>query len=422
MTVSIHSVFKKAFFAYFCFTFLNCEAQPRPAFVELTEADEPRCSFAKKEEMMLQNAAALEPFFEKLRAQRTQADRKVTVVHIGDSHILGNFLTRVVRERMQEEFGNAGRGLLFPYKLAGSNGPTDYEMTGKGAWRGDDANVVRENVPIGAAGFSLTSNSADAELKLRLKTDSANIARFTKITVFHPNDEASFDFEITDLERPENPKAMPVIDGAFLTSYYLDRATGWVSIKNSKNAPTQKSARIDGISIENELSGIVYHSIGVNGARFWHFENARDFARGIGELAPDLIILSCGTNEAQDSKMSAQVIKKQVGDLVKKLKNECGSPVFLLTTPADSYLRGKGFNPNMAEIRQGIVDFSMENGHAFWDLYDITGGKNSAERWKNAGLMSHDSVHYSRDGYAEQGRMLFWSMMKSYNDFVLMKP
>ncbi len=398
--------------------FSQCQNLPRPPEVALTAADSVRHSFVNLDANLLQNTAGLEPFFKKLYAQRTRGGQKISIVHIGDSHILGDFLTRVVRSRLQEEFGNAGRGLVFPYRAAGSHGPDDYVFEKTGSWSGEDLNTLKSGVDIGVSGFSLATASPTASLKLRLKTDSTDLGRLSKITIFHPNADHSFSFEITDDEHPQAEKAMPVIDGDWMTSYYFDRPTNELSIRPVRLNSSRKTARIDGISIENELSGVVYHVIGVNGARFWNYTNARDFAREVADLAPDLVILSMGTNEAQASDITSGLVKKQAADLVKVLSETCGNPPVLLTTPADSYLRGKGFNPYMARVSNGIRELAGEGGHAYWDLFSITGGENSAQNWRSAGLFSRDSVHYSREGYAVQGRLFFTALMQEYNSYV----
>lgn len=398
--------------------FSRCQSPPRPAKITLVASDSVRFSFLNKAENRLENSPFLDPVFQKMWEQRVKTGQKISIVHIGDSHILGDFLTRFMRERLQKEFGNAGRGLIFPYRQAGTNCPDDYIFEGKGGWSANDLNTQKDDVPVGLAGFSLTSNSPDGSLRLRLRTDSSDIMRLSKITIFHPNTEAAFDFEITDNDHPEAEKAMPVIDGDWFTSYYFDNPTGELTIKNVRKSPAQKSCRIDGICIENELSGIIYHAIGVNGARIDHFLNARFFTKQVADLNPDLIIISLGTNEAQNDDLSEIGIKKQLVELVGKFRESCGSPAFLLTTPADSYLRGKGFNPHMARISRGIVEAAKEVGVGYWDLFELAGGQNSAQNWRNAGLFSRDSVHYSQEGYRVQGRLFFQAMMQGYNEFV----
>jgi hypothetical protein len=108
-------------------------------------------------------------------------------------------------------------------------------------------------------------------------------------------------------------------------------------------------------------------------------------------------------------------------DLIDNLLEESPHALILLTTPADSYLHGKGFNPNMPDMSSVIRKFARDKGYAMWDLFNFTGGENSAVNWKNTGLLSSDSVHYSKAGYAAQGKLLYQSLVKGYNEYVLAK-
>ena len=66
-------------------------------------------------------------------AVRTGAE-VLSVVHIGDSHIQAEIGTSVTRELLQLDFGNAGRGLLSPLRLSGTNQPTDYAIESGSTW------------------------------------------------------------------------------------------------------------------------------------------------------------------------------------------------------------------------------------------------------------------------------------------------
>ena len=60
--------------------------------------------------------------------------RVVAMVHIGDSHVQAGFLTEAVRLPLQRRFGDAGRGLVVPLKLAKTNEPRDYSVVADGSW------------------------------------------------------------------------------------------------------------------------------------------------------------------------------------------------------------------------------------------------------------------------------------------------
>lgn len=396
----------------------QCQSQFRPPEVEITEADTVGAgySFVRQEENSIQNEAYLAPIFQKLFTQRTQGGKKISIVHIGDSHILGDFLTREVRERMQREFGDAGRGLIFPYKLAHSNGPKDFLAETNARWIG--ANCQRDISPettFGAAGFKLTTSMANADLTFRLRDTATSESRFfTKVTVFQRKTALEYDLEVRD--ETSNQVAQLFIEDDFARSFYFDRPVGSVTISSKKTESQQKTWTLDGVSLENELSGVVYHTIGVNGAKFMDFARAKYFARQLADLEPDMVILSFGTNESQGS-TDAGYLRKTMDLLCSQIQSSSPATRILLTTPADSYLRGRGVNPHMATTSKVIRDYAQEKGYALWDLYEFTGGENSSLKWKSHHLMTSDSVHYTKYGYALQGKLLYQSLIKGYNNF-----
>jgi len=398
----------------------QCQTQLRPPFVEITERDTVQQSFIDADQNVFENVGYLEPLFHKLHLQRTQGGRKINIIHIGDSHILGNFLTREVRTRLQDAFGDAGRGFIFPYKLANSNGPRDYLVSAEGRWEGDNCNRnIAAQTPVGVAGFQLETTNLKSEITFRLRdTASSETQLFTKVTIFQRKVESQFDLEIRD--DISNQAAQLVIEGDYSRSYYFDRPVGQVTIRPKRANSAQKKLTLDGISLENEYAGVLYHSIGVNGATFEDYSRAKNFAKEAADLYPDLVILSFGTNEAQGNTGRA-AMRRTIETFTAQIKEQSPTSLILLTTPADSYLRGKGFNPHMAEISDVIRKYARDKGYALWDLYNMSGGENSAQSWKSRGLMSQDSVHYSKAGYATQGKLLYQSIIKGYNQYVMGK-
>jgi lysophospholipase L1-like esterase len=399
----------------------QCQSQFRPPQVDITDRDTVGYSFLPQDSSDLQNMTYLYPLYEKMYQQRTRGGQKISIVHIGDSHILGNFLTREVRDRLQAEFGDGGRGLVFPYKLAGSNGPKDYLVESNCKWQGGSCQKdLDESTPFGISGFRLETVHNNGELTFRLSdTATSETKFFTKVTVFQRKTAQEYDLIVRDDN--SNQVAQLYIEDDYSRSYLFDRPVGQVTLAIDRHTSQQKILTIDGISLENELSGVIYHSIGVNGAKFQDFARARHFARQVAELNPDLFILSFGTNESQ-GKTDPGYMHRTMDNLIAQLQEEAPNALFLLTTPADSYLRGRGFNPNMADMSAVIRGYAQEKGFALWDLFSISGGQNSAQLWKSNGLMSSDSVHYSKLGYAAQGKLLYQSIIKGYNTFILQKP
>jgi len=395
----------------------QCQSQFRPPLVAITDADTVGYSFINQDANIVENALVLRPFYAKLLAQRTGGGKKVSVVHIGDSHILGNFLTLEVRKRLQREFGDAGRGLIFPYKLAQSNGQKDYMVETNCRWNG--SNCQRDLSPqtaFGISGFKVETTNLKGEMTFKMRDSvTSETQLFTKVTVFQRKNALEFDLDVRD--DLSNQTAQLFIEDDYSRSFYFDRPVGQVTIAAKKTNDKQRTLTIDGICLENELSGLLYHSIGVNGAKFMDYARAKYFARQVSDLEPDLVILSFGTNEGQ-GKLNADYMRQTMKDLIGSILERCPNAAILLTTPADSYLRGKGFNPYLNEMSGIIRDYAKENNFALWDLHAFSGGENSAISWKSNGLMSSDSVHYSKAGYSVQGKLLYQSIIKGYNGFV----
>lgn len=395
----------------------QCQSQFRPPKVELGAQDSVEYTFLDLEKNNLVNADHLQPVFRKLYLQRTKGGKKVNIVHLGDSHILGNYLTNEVRQRMQDAFGDGGRGLIFPYKLAGSNGPRDYQIATSNRWYGSNCQQnLAEQTPYGISGFLLESFQKSGNLTVNLRDTSTSQTRlFTKVTIFHREDSEPVRFRVRD--EVTNQDAVLFMKDDFFQAFYFDQPVAQVSITYDQQSEKDGNFVLDGIMLENEYSGVVYHSIGVNGGKFSDFVRARFFARQIADLKPDLIILSFGTNEAQ-GKISTRYIYRQIEALVDQVKKYAPEAHLLFTTPADSYLKGRGFNPYMEQISGVIREFALDHHYALWDLYVLGGGENSAQQWKYSGLLSSDSVHYSRVGYAVQGKLLYQSLIQGYNEYV----
>jgi len=399
----------------------QCQSQFRPPQVEITDRDTVNYDFFRQEENQIEQSDYLEPLFQKLYEQRVRGGQKISIVHIGDSHILGNFLTREIRARLQNAFGDAGRGFVFPYKLASSNGPKDFLVETNTRWIGSNCQrVLADETPFGISGFSIQTSNLNAELTFRLRdTATAETRLFTKVTVFQHKTGYEYDLEV--LDEVSGQKAELFVEDQYSQTYYFDRPVSQATVRARKLTSQQRRLTIDGVALENELSGVIYNSIGVNGAKFQDYVRAKFFARQVADLNPDLIILSCGTNEAQ-GKTDSAFLRRSMQRLIDELHEYAPNALIMLTTPADSYLRGgRSFNPNMAAVSDIIRNFAREKGYALWDLHRFSGGENSAQNWKSSGLMSSDSVHYSKVGYAAQGKLLYQSLIKGYNDFAAAK-
>ena len=142
-------------------------------------------------EIALINPDALLCFYEKLtQLKLPDSKQKINFLHIGDSHIQADLMTNVVRERLQSAYGNAGRGLVFPYNLAKTNGPWDVRFSSNGSFSSFRNVSPASSANIGLTGILLQARKEDFAIELNAK-ERDNY--FTTIKILTPNNVPSFD-------------------------------------------------------------------------------------------------------------------------------------------------------------------------------------------------------------------------------------
>jgi hypothetical protein len=89
----------------------------------------------------------------------------------------------------------------------------------------------------------------------------------------------------------------------------------------------------------------------------------------------------------------------------------------LIATPADDFFRKKYKNPYLETVHRALLKSAELEQVACWDLYSVSGGFGSAAEWRKAGLMQHDGVHYTKQGYTLQGSLLYKALIDSYLEY-----
>ena len=372
---------------------------------------------------VITNNAQLATFMEKLYLQKKSGNQNINILHIGDSHLQADMATSIIRTTLQKEFGNGGRGLIVPYRVAKTNEPLSYRTSSKFLWKSKRCVFPNQPLPIGIGGVTINSNDSCANFTILTKNDSMLNYGFNKVTLFYQKDSTSYNFALIDsLGNKIGTIAQDSINNQpFTSSASLPAMVNKLTVQLLKQQEQNNHATIYGVLLENGNPGIEYHTIGVNGAQYLHYSEAQYFSEQTKALKPDVIIISLGTNEAYALNFKQEQFYADIQLLYEKLKQENPDAAFLLTTPACSYRRKKP-NPRLPFAAKTIVQFAKDNNLSCWDLQGSTGGDNSAVNWKKNHLLRPDGVHYSQVGYELQGTLFCQAFFNSYNTYVSNRP
>jgi hypothetical protein len=91
----------------------------------------------------------------------------------------------------------------------------------------------------------------------------------------------------------------------------------------------------------------------------------------------------------------------------------------LLIGPADMSTKVNGrlqSYPYLEKTIAGMKEAALENGAAFWDMYQVMGGKNSMIKWvKNSpSLAAPDYIHFTPKGADRIAKTFYESLMIYY--------
>ena len=360
------------------------------------------------------NGSNLDSFYRKLYNLKKTGKGVVSIVHIGDSHIQADFLSGYVRNNLQQFFGNAGRGLVFPYQLAQSNAPSDISSSSNVGWQFN--RIAHPEIAIipGISGYTIRSSALGASIDLSLKGGNAfNRLRFFMDTISSSSwllhtDNSDAPFLV---KKDEN-------DTVLYRDVLLEQPAVSFSLSS---IPSNNTKEFYGVSLENSGPGILYHTIGVNGARYDQYNIASLFWDQLPALNADLYIVSLGTNDAQRLDFDEPAFQKQVTLFLNKLRQASPHAAILVTTAPDSYYRKKRSNLVLRSLNVSLYNYCTQNDIPIWDLYRISNGFGSAHYWLKRGFMNSDRVHFTGEGYRIQGQLLFNALAKGYNNYISME-
>ena len=402
------------------------QAQPNSDLIRTSD----RYPFIRSDRNYVDNhVRGLRHFYHRLEKLETGRIRTVNIVHIGDSHIQADWFSGQVRLELQRRFGSAGRGLVFPYSVAHTNSPTDIHSYSSVDWQVQRNVTSNPKLPTGGSGITLRTRSPNFGLNLQIDDGPEGLDySFNKVTLF--TGKSNDHFDLLASTRPFSPAeadgknhVFPITLSAraindFTTTVYLPQTTRELYLRARPTSGLQQQATLYGLVLENyNRSGILYHMIGVNGARYEHYANSNYFAEQLQALQPDLVILSLGTNETVWG-FNEERFFQEVDQLVHRIEQYMPHAAIVFTTPPDAYRSGSKVNPAVNRCREVLLNYAFGNDLAAWDLYEVMGGTGSVNDWYLAGLAGRDRLHFTKSGYELQGKLLSQAILLGYDTYL----
>lgn len=382
---------------------------------------------------ILDTSHSLNTFFAGLDSLMARKDTVLTIVHLGDSHIQAGHYPGKVMRMMQQQFGNAGRGWIAPFKLSKTNEPDDYFISSVVKdWVAGRCIQKNRKCAIGLGGIGIQSASPSINMDIRIAPNNGAGYSFNQAVLYRGDKSMPLlpAGKLKDSVRVSRA-SVPCIPGVLADTFQISCLTDTLQLHSSRRKPgtnhllpaSSFENLYYGFSLTNGGSGILYHTVGVNGAMFQNYTD-EEYVCQLALLKPSLLIVSLGTNETFGRRFTTTEFKGQIEGFLSLVRKYMPETTLLLTTPPEcykrTYVKKKRIyvrNDNTQRAAKAIVEVARRNGIACWDLFAVTGGKNSCIKWQKAKLMGKDRIHFTKEGYQEQGSLLYRALMQSYNQY-----
>lgn len=358
----------------------------------------------------------------------------ISIVHIGDSHIQADGNTGKIRRLLQDEYGDAGRGLMIPFRLAGTNQPMDYRITSPSALSTSKLLKMPWLTQMGFTGISVSPQTSRAKFTIN------NNSAFNTLNIY-----GTGTFTVDKVTRNGMPLQFETKKHDWGVTLELPVQTSEIAIETngSNYCLFGFDARREVESEDEEgrrkpMPGILYHAIGNNGATFSSYANIGGMGHALQPLTPDLVILSLGSNEAF-GQLSDATFTAMINRLVTDIRTQNPEARIMLTTPSEcqrsvfvsrrkgrrrrgSRLRTYQVNSNVKRLRNVILEYGRNHNIPVYDFYEVAGGDGASTKWMQNKLLSADRIHRTWNGYYLEGELLHQALAYALQSAGLQAP
>jgi lysophospholipase L1-like esterase len=334
----------------------------------------------------------LDSFYRALHNTENREPGAIThIVHYGDSPTTADLITGDIRAQLQARFGNAGHGFILPDKPWAWYQHSGVSLAGKG-W--DMFPASRFEARDGLFGLGGVSVTGSGSARSTVTFAKAAYSRFEVWFLRQPGGGS--------LSLSAGDSVLGLIDTAGDS-----KTPGFASFTSAPASTvtlqvTQGHVRVFGITAENAGPGVVYDTLGLNGASITVLSrmfNQQHWAEELQHRHPDLVVVNYGTNEADFPEFVDKQYERELRETIRRLRAALPDTSLLIMSPMDrGHKAASGEIETMPTIPRIVAlqrRVARDTGCGFFDTFHAMGGEGTIAEWYAAQprLVSADFIH-----------------------------
>lgn len=372
-------------------------------------------------------SGALNSFYVSLaRTDAKQSGAVTRITHYGDSPITNDGITSTVRHLMQEQYGDAGHGFILLDRPWAWYGHQAITFTSGGGWDDNPMGPGSNTGEFGLGGVSFTANGPGKYARFAPASTGDTGKNFSRMEVYFLHEPNGGQFNVS--VNGENSQTVNTAGDGPHSGFYEIKAN-----QPGENTFEVKSAggsvRLFGAVLENDGPGVVYDSLGVNGAYAGLLVTAMNEGHWVEQLQhrnPNLVIINYGTNESQyASPDQMQRYEKDLREVIRRVREALPNVSILVVSPMDRGKRVPGGKiitlpaiPLIVEMQRRVA---LEEHCAFFNTFQAMGGEGTMAKWaagtgKNH-LVGGDLTHPTAEGSEIVGSLIYEAIKDGYSKY-----
>jgi len=373
--------------------------------------------------------ANLAHFFKSL--ENSAKGQKMSIFHYGDSQIEGDRMTAYIRQRIQQQFGGTGPGLIPAYNVYTTHSfiqKVSANFKRYTAFWPPKMSSRQYGAMLSSARF--TSGTAERltpeEAWIEIAPSAAAFSRartFSQVKCFYNSCYKPCGVKVYENDQLIHEDSL-IDDGG---AHVLALSFGQTPRKLRYVFSSTQSPVFCGFSLEGDV-GVQVNNVAMRGSSGHDLSSsdAHVFAQMHQEVNTKLFILQFGGNSVHSFKDSSSV-RYYVGSLksrINYIQKLVPNAAVILIGPSDmSRLNDGVFEtyPLLPYTVDRMQKMCAENGVAFWNLYAAMGGMNAMPAWVTQGLAGKDYVHFTPRGASIASQYFYEAFGAAYTDWLSKK-
>jgi lysophospholipase L1-like esterase len=356
------------------------------------------------------SSKALQNFY---KAWNSTKDHKLSVVHLGDSHLQSDIFPGQIRKNLHALHGDGGRGTCFPYSTANTYSSVEYKSEHTGEWEYAKSLRLPPKIPLGVIGMSSKTVKPNSGFTLTFDDPVPN--SYDRLRIYCKKQHNSFDLEVDFGNGNTTLVAIDSSSGDTLPYYEIPMPDMGAVLKAKavkKNA-YENEFEFYGMTMECSAdSGAVVHNCGVGGAMYRSILYEALFQKQLPTLDPDVVIVDFGTNDYLYDDSIKPDLDTQIVLTIKRIREVCPDVSIILTSTQDMYWKGNNL-VHGEDFSDLIHSIAKRYDCGMFDWYWVSGGRTAMSRWMDRGYANPDGIHLSPKGYRLKGDLLTDAMIKT---------